>query len=134
VGASGRPIDPELIESDFRKTWTLEEGYDGPPFNKGGFTPIGYGDYHRYIVRTNFGGRPDYKPEADRSFTPYLRTTFTPKEAVTGLGIEGIFDDGAVRDLDLPAGQPVHIAVSVHSSAANNYDTLFSMRMFSLAP
>ena len=178
VGASGRPIDPELIDGDFRKTWPLEEGYDGPPFNKGGFSPLGYGDYHRFIVRTNLGGAPDYKPEADRSFTAYLRTTFTPKENVTGLGIEGIFDDGAVlyvngqeacrfnispdkdaarwdtladgdtlgedqptsstvqyglvKELALPAGKPVHIAVSVHSSAANNYDTLFSMRMYSL--
>lgn len=180
LGASGRPIDPELIDSDFRKTWTLEEGYDGPPFNEGGFTPLGYGDYHRFIVRTNLGGTPGYKPEADRSFTAYLRTTFTPDHQVTGLGIEGIFDDGAVvyvngqeayrfnlspdkdasrwdtlaegpelgedqptsstvqygviKGLDLPAGKPVQIAVSVHSFAANNYDTLFSMRMYSLIP
>ncbi|MGC6465286.1 MAG: hypothetical protein ACON38_00775 [Akkermansiaceae bacterium] len=180
AGASGRPIDPELLDGDFSKTWTQKEGYDGPPFNKDGFMPIGYGDLHRHIVRTNFGGKPGYKPKADRSFTAYLRTTFTPESNITGLGIEGIFDDGAViyvngkevqrfnlspdkradrwntladgptireekrthkvvqyavlNDLDLPAGKPVQVAVSVHSSAANNYDTLFSMRMFSLAP
>lgn len=180
VGASGRAIDPELLDSDFRKTWTLEEGYDGPVFNKNGFIPIAYGDVHRYIVRTNFGGKPGYKPDANRSFTSYLRTTFTPENSITGLGIEGIFDDGAViyvngkeiqrfnvspdkdphrwstladgktlgensptsttvqygiiEDLDLPGGQPVHVAVSVHSSAKNNYDTLFSMRMYSLIP
>ena len=114
-------IDPELIDSDFRKTWTLEEGYDGPSFNKSGFTPLGYGDYHRFVVRTNLGGTPGYKPEADRSFTAYLRATFTPEQQVTGLGIEGIFDDGAVVYVN---GQEVYRFNLSPDKDAARWDTL----------
>ncbi len=96
----GLPFDPETLDKDFDTTWHNPEKYDGPAFRKSGKMPIGYGGIASGKIRTNAGGKKDYLPESGRRYTMYLRKKFTPPMKITDLGIEGIFDDGAIIYLD----------------------------------
>lgn len=169
--ASNEEDDPGNYYPDFHKTWKVEEGYLGPDFKPDGCVPIGYGDTHRQLLRTRLIKGPK------SSYTIYFRTQFTPAEPLTRIGIEGIFDDGAVlylngkevhrfnldaekrpnrwksyansedlgpglsaantiqfatvEDLDLPAGEPIDVAVSLHRAEKNHYNMLFSILVYS---
>lgn len=91
----GEPVDPKKLDVDFYHTWMFPKRYDGPEFLKGNM-PIGYGRLDFGKLRSNLGGRRHYVPTENNRFTAYLRNEFTPVLDITALGIEGVFDDGAI--------------------------------------
>jgi len=95
----GEPVDPRELDQDFYHTWMFPKRYDGPKFLKGNM-PIGYGQLDFGKLRSNLGGRRNHIPKENKRFTAYLRTQFIPVLDVTTLGIEGVFDDGAILYLN----------------------------------
>ncbi len=91
----GEPVDPKKLDEDFYHTWMFPKRYDGPEFLTGKM-PIGYGQLDFGKVRSNLGGKRNFLPSKNKRFTAYLRTQFTPVLDVNSLGIEGVFDDGAI--------------------------------------
>ena len=89
------PVDPKSLDSDFYHTWMFPKRYDGPKFLTGNM-PIGYGRLEFGKLRSNLGGRRHYTPMKNKRYSAYLRTRFTPVLDVSSLGIEGVFDDGAI--------------------------------------
>ena len=89
-------MNPKFFDDDFFHTWMFPERYDGPEFSSG-LAPIGFGKVNSLKYRSFFLGRRD-KPNIENGerYTSYLRTTFTPILDVTAIGVEGVFDDGAI--------------------------------------
>lgn len=92
---NSEPVDPKTLDQDFYHTWMFPKRYDGPKFLTGNM-PIGYGHLDFGSLRSNLGGQRQYTPTKNKRFTAYLRTQFTPVLDISSLGIEGVFDDGAI--------------------------------------
>ncbi len=82
--------------NDFGKLWTRPSQPNQLKFLKEGFSPIGYGNAHKTVLRTNLGGDPKFDPGGKTTYTAYFRTTFTPEDDITALGVEGVFNNGAI--------------------------------------
>lgn len=95
----GLTFDPEGLDPDFDRTWRRPESYDGPGFSRPSRGPFGWGVLDFGKLRTPLGGKGYFPPEGER-YTAYFRTEIIPKEDVRVLGIEGVFDDGAIFYLD----------------------------------
>ncbi len=182
----GMPVDPNSQDPnlDFYSTWQRDSNYDGPTFAGPSMAPVGYNEVKNLINpgASNLWimGSSEAPPSGQR-YTAYLKTTFTPDQPVGGIGIEGVFDDGAIiyingtevtrinmpaganpndwqtlsqdqnlpeapgteselfihyrniAGLNLPAGQPVDIAVSLHNGSAGSSDMGMDLRIFGTA-
>ncbi len=124
---AGQPIDPASKNRDFFRTWMVSTIYNGPAFKKAGPAPIGYGIIDSLQITTPLGESRDFSPPKGARHSAYLRTTFTPELDLRELGVEGIFDDGAIIYLD---GQEVaRINVSADDDAENWKTTSSSSRV-----
>lgn len=97
---AGLPIDPGTADVNFYTTWQMGgAAYDGPAFLTGAGM-FGYGAVGTSTIATNVwanrGGAAE--PPSGSRFSAYFRTTFVVPgvDAVTGLRVEGIIDDGAI--------------------------------------
>ena len=92
----GEPVDPKELDQDFYHTWMFPKRYDGPKFIKGNM-PIGYGqlDFGKTALQSRRATKTMFQRKINAS--PHIyEPSFTPILDITTLGIEGIFDDGAI--------------------------------------
>ncbi|MDB4537872.1 hypothetical protein N9230_04575 [Akkermansiaceae bacterium] len=178
------PVDPLTIDSDFFVKWHDPANLDALGFTAPSPTPAGYGVIDALLGDHELGTglwnplNSDAPPSGSRNCA-YLRTSFTPGSQITGLGFEGLFDDGAIiyvngnevarvnideaadalswqttalsttlpdgagdtekvvqyataESVNLPAGVPVEIAVSLHNQGPGSSDMAFNMRIWAL--
>ena len=92
---NGDPVDPLELDRQFFHTWMFPKRYQGPKFESGS-SPVGYGVLDVGRTRGALFGRREEAPKSGACHSAYLRTTFTPVLDVSALGIEGVFDDGAI--------------------------------------
>ena len=107
--SSGIPVDPKSLDEDFYHTWMFPKRYDGPAFLEGK-APVGYGLLNFMRVKSNLLGKRGAEPPKTERFASYARTTFTPFTDVTGIGIEGVIDDGAIIYLNGKEMSRINIA------------------------
>lgn len=99
MGKENDPIPPTDVDQDFLQTWHQNDSYDGPQFKKG-LTPIGFGSLDFNTLKTEIYSEAELARMSRRDFPLYLKKTFTAEFPTYALGIEGLFDDGAIIYLD----------------------------------
>ncbi|MDA7888277.1 hypothetical protein N9A86_02700 [Akkermansiaceae bacterium] len=93
---SGIPVNPESLDNTFHKTWFRKSLYKGPRFQDAAQAPLGYGNLNGLGLQTYILGDKNAVLPRGQRYTAYFRTSFTPDEEIKSLGIEGVFDDGAI--------------------------------------